>query len=523
MADVTQTPEALAANLALIASQYDELPYNSLPFPKTHPLRLAAIARLFGLEAPPMAEARVLELGCAAGGNIIPMAARFPGARFLGVDLGRKQVAEAQRRIAGLGLTNIEVRCESLTELGDDIGEFDYILSHGVYSWVPKPVQEALLRATGKHLAPTGIGYVSYNVAPGWHIYKPLRDAFRLMIPEHYGPAVRVEMARELLVMMQQQSPDRGPYGDMLRGSPARFANLPSDYIFHEYMEDSNDPVTIRDFIDDAEKAGLVYLADSDLSYLLPENFGPDFARQIRERTSGDLVTIEQMVDVMTGRTFRSTLLVPKPQLANISRGLSPRRIEGLHFQAGYGMKLDRDGAKVTLSDSAGRTMSSAEPAVGPAVERLLARMPGTISFAECVAGFSEKDQGLVADAFYKMVIAGILDILAEPIVAGKPGNRPKAFAIARADAAEGKDNTVNIRHDGVSLDPLAKTLLPAMDGATGRKELEKLLVDAAVAGRIKLGKDGKLAADARTLRQAAEDILPRALGALERSALLLP
>jgi SAM-dependent methyltransferase len=523
MADVTQTPEALAANLELIASQYDELPYNSLPFSRTHPLRLAAIARLFGLQAPAMANARVLELGCAAGGNIIPMAALYPSARFYGVDLGRRQVAEAQRRIASLGLTNIEIHCQSLTDLGEDIGEFDYIISHGVYSWVPRPVQEALLRATGKHLAPNGIGYVSYNVAPGWHLYKPLRDAFRLLIPEHHGPAVRVEMARELLTLMQEQSPDLGPYGDMLRASPSRFARLPSDYIFHEYMEDSNDPVTIRDFINDAENNGLVYLADSDLSYLLPENFGPQFARQIRERTSGDLVTIEQMVDVMTGRTFRSTLLAPRSQLPDIARGLSPKSIEDLHFLAGYGMTLERDGAKTTLMDAGGRTMTSTEAAVGPAIERLLARMPGTISFAECIAGFSEKDQKLVSDAIYKSVIAGILDIVAEPVVAGKPGNRPKAFAIARADAAEGNKTTVNIRHDAVSLDPLATALLPALDGATSRKELEKLLVDAALAGRIKLGKEGQVVTDARSLRLAAEDILPRSLGALEHSGLLLP
>ena len=145
MAGDRQGTDELSASLALVAERYDELPYNSQPFSRTHPLRLAGIARLFGHEAPAMARARVLELGCAAGGNIIPLAALYPEAQFLGVDLGRRQVADAQDRIARLGLTNIEIRCQSITDLPEDAGAFDYIISHGVYSWVPAAVREALL------------------------------------------------------------------------------------------------------------------------------------------------------------------------------------------------------------------------------------------------------------------------------------------------------------------------------------------------------------------------------------------
>ena len=513
----------LSANFALVAQQYDELPYNSQPFSRTHPLRLAAIARLFGLDAPPMAGARVLELGCAAGGNIIPIAALYPDTQFLGIDLGRRQVDDGQARIARLGLTNIEIRCESITDLPADAGQFDYIISHGVYSWVPPTVRDAMLAVTARHLSPTGVAYVSYNVEPGWHLYKPLRDAFRLLIPDNLGPAERVRMARELMLFMKQQSPDTGIYGQMLRASPGRLADLGDDYIFHEYMEDTNEPSAFRDFAMEAEKHGLAYLADSDLDYLLPENFGPEFAKQLRAKTSDDLISIEQMLDVLTGRTFRRSLLVHKAVAPELVRELEPASIERLHFMAAQTMTLSREGTKVTLTDGQGRTLTSHETPVAKALERLLAALPGSISFDECAKGFRGRNRFLVSEAMYKVVIAGILDVAAEPIRAGQVSDRPRAFAVARDDVARGEEITVNVRHDRVRLDPVARILIPALDGSKDHSALEKLLSDAALTGRLQFRQNGVAEHDPDKLRLAARQILPGALIGLAESGVLLP
>ena len=134
-------PGPIEAEIARSADRYDAIPYTSKPFPQTHPNRLAGIAAMFGLAVPPPSAARVLEIGCAGGGNLIPLAAAWPQARFLGIDLSPVQVAQANERIARAGLTNIEVRVQSLTDLGPDDGLFDYVISHGVYSWVPEDVQ----------------------------------------------------------------------------------------------------------------------------------------------------------------------------------------------------------------------------------------------------------------------------------------------------------------------------------------------------------------------------------------------
>ena len=95
---------------------YETLPYDSMPFAHTQPSNLAALATLFGHTPPNVGTARVLDLGCASGGNIVPLAARFPKAQFTGIDLSRRHVDIARERIAALGLTNIAIRQGDLAE-----------------------------------------------------------------------------------------------------------------------------------------------------------------------------------------------------------------------------------------------------------------------------------------------------------------------------------------------------------------------------------------------------------------------
>lgn len=157
---------------------YDLLPYEPRPYPDTQPGQLSALAVLHGLEPAEVTNGRVLELGCASGGNIVPLAARFPGASFVGIDLSARHVAEGQACIRELGLTNIELRQGDIATCDIPAGVFDTIICHGVYSWVPRVVQEAILHIVATHLAPTGFAYVSYNTYPGWHLRQVVRDAW---------------------------------------------------------------------------------------------------------------------------------------------------------------------------------------------------------------------------------------------------------------------------------------------------------------------------------------------------------
>ena len=145
---------------------YDAVPYPSLPIRRSHPSHLAAMGRLFALETASPSRCRVLELGCASGGNLLPMAADYPESSFLGIDASARQVADGQATIAAAGLANIQIRAEDLAAFPPDAGLFDYIICHGVYSWVPRPIQDAIMAIGRRHLQPNGVFFSATTPIP---------------------------------------------------------------------------------------------------------------------------------------------------------------------------------------------------------------------------------------------------------------------------------------------------------------------------------------------------------------------
>src|SRR5579875_1534709 len=143
------------------------------------------MAALHGLSPAPIESCRVLEIGCSEGGNLIPMAYALPGATFTGFDLAAQPIARGQERIRHLGLQNIRLFQADLTSVASapdqgGLGEFDYILAHGLYSWMQAPVRDRLLGLCAEHLAPQGIAFISYNALPGAPLRRIMRDAIQL-------------------------------------------------------------------------------------------------------------------------------------------------------------------------------------------------------------------------------------------------------------------------------------------------------------------------------------------------------
>src|SRR5258708_5874366 len=159
---------------------YDKVLYPISSFPQTHPSRLATVAFLRGVRPTPIDRCRVLELGCGACRNLIPMAFHLPNSEFVGLDLARNPIASGRAFVAELGLRNIALHpidfCQATEE---QFGKFDYIIAHGVYSWVPQPVRERLLGVCREMLNPQGVAYVSYNAYPGNHFRDLVRGMMR--------------------------------------------------------------------------------------------------------------------------------------------------------------------------------------------------------------------------------------------------------------------------------------------------------------------------------------------------------
>ena len=227
---------------------YDEVPYPPLSYVHTHPDRLATLATLLGLTPAPVERCRVLELGCASGGNLLPMAYYLPNSTFVGIDASARQVATGQGWVATLGLSNLTIRCLDILTIGPDLGEFDYIIAHGVYSWVPAAVRDKLLQVCKAHLAPHGVAYVSYNTYPGYHMTNIVREAMRFQVQEIADPQQQVAAARNLIHFLAGAIPEtQSAYGAFLREYDQMLARdikgSHAAFLLHDELSAINEPV----------------------------------------------------------------------------------------------------------------------------------------------------------------------------------------------------------------------------------------------------------------------------------------
>ncbi|MEZ4464895.1 MAG: class I SAM-dependent methyltransferase [bacterium] len=185
---------------------YDDFPYDDFPFRPTHPDALGTIAGLFGLAPAPSEACRVLELGCGLGGNLLAMAASLPGSRFVGM-ISAVQIEHAQAEAVALGLTNLEFFVGDIQALSPALGSFDYIICHGVWSWVPPAVQEAIFRLCRELLQPQGVAFISYNVLPGWYFRGALRQLILRAVPATGTPEERAAAARAYIEALGEHAP----------------------------------------------------------------------------------------------------------------------------------------------------------------------------------------------------------------------------------------------------------------------------------------------------------------------------
>ena len=507
--------------IAQNALNYDLVPYESKPFPQSQPTRLAAIAQIFGMNAKPVPKARVLELGCASGGNIIPLAMQYPDAEFIGVDLSRKQVAAGRSRITKLGLENIELQCKSFTELSNDVGKFDYIICHGVFSWVPQQLQQAIFEIMRDRLAPEGIAYVSYNVLPGWRMMQPVRDAVLNQIPPSLDHAGRIGAATELLAFLAKASPEAGPYGQALRSLVERLSSFPSDYFAHEFLEDSNEPCTFADFAARANENGLSYLGDSDLQTMIVGHMGEAVAGEILRRSNNSIVQTEQLMDLVNGRTFRASLLVHSAVGAKLRRNLSPDCLDGLHLLGVGSMEIKTKNGVTYLAVNGRQNFTINSATTKKALEKFIANYPCTSTIVELIE--KNADAVEIKGSLYNLLLAGVIVPLTEPVkVSIAAANQPKATKLAIKDSELAAAYTTNMRHESVMLDAASRFMLLNMTGRKSQTELMASLVEEGRTGRIVFSREGKPAETLVANAQIAEQHAATLIENLAKAALLM-
>lgn len=501
------------------ANSYDAIPYESHPFAQTHPDRLATMAKLFGLDAKPIENCRVLELGCASGGNILPLASAYPNSSFVGIDLAQGQVEDGNKIIDGCKLKNIKIQQMNICDIDEDFGKFDYIIAHGIYSWVPAPVQDALLRVCKNNLEANGVAYVSYNVFPGWH----LRGMVREMMIYHAGHMpdtnAKATQAKALLEFLSQSIPEDDKAYRAVMKEEIEFLRNEKDYYFiHEYLEDVNLPVYFFQFIEHAQSHELQFLSEADLSIMLTSQFQPRVMETLHQ-ISNDIVRTEQYMDFLRNRMFRQTLLCHAqiPLKRSVDSSLVP------DFYIEGEVRAEQDGS-FRLSN--GTTIQTTNSMVQAALRLIGECYPQSIHFNELLnksiaeSGVRDEDRAISQQTLSTDILTlyskGALDLrTSKASFVSIISERPKTTELARYQAKH--SNTISTHHHkSVSTDVLSRSIVEFCDGTNTESEILQHLVERVKSGELLVHADGKALTDETATREV---LLPRIKETLQRMA----
>jgi SAM-dependent methyltransferase len=444
----------------------------------------------------------VLEVGCGSGGNLMAMATASPGSEFLGIDLSPKHVERANSLARAAGLSNVRFETMDFTQFPSSAGVFDYVIAHGVYSWVSPPTADALLALLARHLAATGLGYVSYNTYPGWHLRGMVRDMMMYHVRHlpDASPTARVIEARRLLGFLDKFATDvknnpNPAYATNLAGETKFLASKHADYVAHDHMERFNEPVYFWQFAERMNGHGLKYVDE-----LLPPMWHATATRTVRDQMpqlAKDPVALEQYVDFLMCTYHRQSLVAHagvKSVRNDAKAPLDGFFVRGIGHDAGVPSEIDlRQGVPQPFPTREAMPISVKDQFVKAVLKLLHAGYPAAISLDELLAkaveltGLSPRfaKQGSqerfnVERSLLHCHRMGLLVLVAYDLrIASTPGERPLATSLARLQAKEGGGVTNLLHQWVVDIKPASRAALAKCDGSHRLADLDGAAVKA--------------------------------------------
>jgi SAM-dependent methyltransferase len=462
------------------STAYDTVVYPSRCYPQTHPDRLATLATLFGMWPAPVENCRVLELGCGDGGNLLAMAFALPGSAFVGVDLAPSAIARANDEARALGLANIEFHCADLLDWSPPGGAFDYVIAHGLISWVPDAVRLRVFELCRDRLAPRGVAYVSYNALPGWHIRGMLREMMLFHAQHFPDPAQKMAQAKAFLRLLLAGHATENAYTAVVKTEAQRILDRGADaLLFHDDLAEINRPFCLHEFAALAGQHGLQFLAEADFFEMQDSIFGPPVVDALRQ-LGGNVVLKEQYLDFLKCRRFRQTLLCRED--VPLSRELKPGVVRQFLIASQAKPESpspDLSAGAVVGFTRAGATMQVDEPLTKAAMLELLAAWPRALPFGELVAAArrrlgqapaEDSDGGgeRLAEAMLAAYAAAVVELhVYQPPWAVTRGGRPVLSPLARFQLANGREAVTSLRHADTRVDsPVLRAIFLLLDGS---------------------------------------------------------
>jgi trans-aconitate methyltransferase len=476
------------SNQALISEMSDAVhdlyqthAYPAMSHPSTDPAATAVAARLAGLDAPDPSHARILDIGCATGHNLLPLAARWPKARFTGIDFSKPAIEEASESARLAGLTNVEFIGADLKTFnpGDGVN-YDFIISHGIYSWVPGAVRQALLDFCATRLSPQGIAMISYNTLPGWSLRKSIANLTKLLSAESTSKPIGQE-PEQILASLLMAAGNHNPYSRYLTQVLHDIFGQGGYFLRFDDLGPINEPCTFLDFIAHTSRSGLLYLAESLLCENFPCALAPE-AAEILKPLAGEPHLLQQTIDVLTNRSFRHSLLCRAD--APVERHPNPTSVLKFAVRCPHVMKHIAGG--VRLMNHSGGELARCEKALEVALFSVLSKTnPETVPFHEVIVHMAEflkqpfdysRHLLPLAEVVMEAARKGLISLRSEAVRFNPEPPAVPALGALRLLAARNGQPMVDAYHMPCHLDDERKRqLAAAMDGSRTMDELTAL------------------------------------------------
>lgn len=469
-------------------TSYDEIIYPGRVYPDTHPDRLGTIAALFGMRPAPAERCRVLEIACGDAGNLIPMAYGLPDSEFVGFDLAGAPIEIGKKMARRLGLENLSLSQCDLTEFPVAAGQFDYIIAHGLYSWVPAPVRDALLALIAARLTPSGVAFVSYNVYPGCYTRRMLWEMLRFHTDHLEDPRARINEAQALARMLRGGRRREDDQATLLALEAGLLLERAPAFLFHDDLSDVNEPVYFHQFIEHAAEHDLQYLGEAELKMM---GYGGLTQEAARVLESMEPLAREQYMDFLRCRRFRQTLL--GRSAVQLDRQLVPEKLEHMLLGMRARVKVHEESeaapdVEALRDQESGANAHSDETLLQAILDVLTDASPELLTPGDLMRRVSEsaaadilKERGPMA--LRQLTLGAVRVGAIEPHrhaarLTVEPSPRPVASPVARLQLET--DNIVSsLCHDSVRLDDeIAGSILKLLDGTRDRAALLAALGD---------------------------------------------
>ena len=366
----------------LVVNPYDELHYRCFPIEWSAPERLALASMLHGGPRKSLGSYRVLELGCGNGANLLPLAFYRRCAEFVGVDGARSQVDIARSRALALNLPNVEFIHADFSNADALLrGRFDFILAHGIFSWVPIDVRDSLFSLCASRLEAGGLLYLNYNCYPGWKIRGLVRSFLLARTAGTIDLRARAESAKELAARVASAcaGDDQHPYSRLIANEFRFVCENDVSHIAHEYLAADNHAYWRSEFLRVAARHGLEYVADADFNY--PSSRVTDSLQSaLLEQQIASTHTLDDAVDLLCYRQLHSPILSRAP----VRRvGVSVEEVSELWAAARLTPCAVNDGEHPTFLHASGYRVEAKEEAMRAALAKLHPLWPRGIRVGE--------------------------------------------------------------------------------------------------------------------------------------------